>query len=84
MAQAGGAQVVVMQVYYTGLGAGHVMITRGPGKPEITDFAGRDFEQNGAAVQAAIAKLYQEGYVLKSTFSPGAGPSSTLVFTKEK
>lgn len=36
----------------------------------------------GAEYQKLIAKLYQEGYALKSTFSSGTSEFTTLVFVK--
>lgn len=39
---------------------------------------------SGEAMQQVFAKLYKEGYSLKSTFGGGQGFTSTLVFVKEK
>lgn len=35
-------------------------------------------------MQRVFAKLYQQGYTLKSTFGAGQGFTSTLVFVKGK
>ena len=83
MAQTGGPEVVVARFYYGGTGKLHVAIARGTANPEIQELKGSDPEETQFC-QKVIAKLYQEGYSLKSTFGPGTGYASTLVFVKEK
>jgi hypothetical protein len=84
MAQTGGPEVVVVQVSF-GVGAGQILISRGEGKTEavaVKKDKNQAFESE--AYQQVIAKLYQEGYTIKSTFSDGVRNQSTLVFVKEK
>ena len=84
-------EVIVVQTYYSGGGV-NVVIASGGEKVEVVtfdDYFGKKDPQKGlgaaaAGYQQVFAKLYQQGYVLKSTFSPGAGTVSTLVFVKEK
>jgi hypothetical protein len=84
MAQTGGADVVVVQVSFGGAG-GQILISRGEGKTEVIAVKkdkNQGFETE--AYQQLIAKLYQEGYAIKSTFSDGVRNDSALVFVKEK
>jgi hypothetical protein len=87
MAQTGGADVVVVRVADGTIGS-KMVIVRGPGKNEQVDlFDGTNTKglvTSGEAIQQVIVKLYQEGYVLKSTFSGHQALVSTLVFIKEK
>jgi opacity protein-like surface antigen len=82
VAQAGEPEVIVVQVYYTGIATGHILITRGAGKNEDIEFKGKSWTETGEAVQAAIAKLYKEGYSVKSTYAPGTGSAATLILVK--
>jgi hypothetical protein len=84
MAQTGGAQVVVVQVSFWA-SAGQILISRGEDKTEVISVK-KDKNQGFAteACQKVIAKLYQEGYAIKSTFSDGVSNESILVFIKEK
>jgi hypothetical protein len=83
MAQTAGPEVVVVQAYFP-IGTGRVVISRGPGKTEELEFK-NGFRQTAAAesYQQVIAKLYQEGYSIKTSFSSTSG-LSTLIFVKEK
>jgi hypothetical protein len=81
MAQTGGADVVVMQAHF-GASAGYIIISRGPGKTEKQEFKTKNEGAEAEAYQQVIAKLYQEGYTIKSAVSPGISSTSTLVFTK--
>lgn len=85
LAQAAGPGVVVVQLYYSGIGTGHVAVTRGEGKTEDIEYKVTNIKQHVAAetYQRVFAQLYQEGYVLKSTFGPGDGSVVTLVFDKK-
>ena len=85
LAQAGGPAVVVVQLYYSGIGTGHVAVTRGEGKTEDIEYKVVSIKQHVAAetYQRVFAQLYQEGYALKSTFSPGDDSVVTLVFDKK-
>jgi hypothetical protein len=86
MAQTG-PNVVVVRVT-DGLVASQMVIVRGPGKNKQIDLPlgtnTKGLVSFGEAIQQAIAKLYQEGYSLKSTFGGHQGSASTLVFVKEK
>jgi hypothetical protein len=83
-AQTAGPQVIVVQVYFTALNTGHLTITRGEGQIENIEFKSTHSRQTNEAetYQRVFNKLYQEGYLLKSTFGPGAGTLSTLIFAK--
>jgi hypothetical protein len=87
MAQTGGADVVVVRLA-DGTSASQLIIVRGPGKNEqidlLTSTNTKGLISSGEAIQQAIAKLYQEGYSLKSSISGYQGSVSTLVFVKEK
>ena len=90
-AQTATADVVVVRTYEAGGGV-RVVIARGEGAPEVLDFYdyfGKTDPAKGlgaaaAVYQKVVAGLYLQGYALKSTFSPGTGGGSTLVFVKEK
>ncbi len=86
MAQTGGAQVVVVRVYDAG-GNVELAISRGTGPTELLKFSSgvtkKHLQEAAEGYQQALAKLYQEGYSLKSTFTT-AENLATLVFVKEK
>lgn len=84
-AQAAQPAVVVIQTYQVG-NATRMVISRGEGKAEEVEykFVGKQPVLPVDAYQQVFAKLYQEGYVLTSTFSPGTTQVVTLVFTKSK
>ncbi len=88
IAQTAGPQVVVVRVNDGGGLGSHLVIVRGEGKSEVVDFplglSVKSLTTSGEAMQQVFAKLYQEGYALKSTFGGGQGYTSTLVFVKEK
>lgn len=87
MAQTGGPDIVIVRLA-EGAGTIHAVITRGEGKSEEIEFP------NGSKNKGLIAssegyykminKLYQEGYVLKSTFSSSNinAENMTLLFVK--
>jgi hypothetical protein len=82
-------EVIVVQTYYTGTNKIEVVVASGGEKLEASSFncfEKKDDRQGAGAAgyQQVFAKLYQQGYALKSTFSPGNGAVSTLVFVKEK
>jgi hypothetical protein len=85
VAQSGGPGVVIVQFYTTGLGNGHIAITRGEGRTEDVEFKVTNIKQHTAAeaYQRVFAQLVQEGYSLKSTFFPEDGSTVTLVFEKK-
>jgi hypothetical protein len=85
LAQVGGPPVVVVQLYYSGLGTGHIAVTRGEGKTEDIEYKATTIKQHVASetYQRVFTQLYQEGYALKSTFSPGDGSVVTLIFDKK-
>ena len=86
-AQTGGSDVVVVRLV-DGLPSSQLVIVRGPGQNEQLELpAGigtKNLISSGEVLQQAVAKLYQEGYTLKSTFSSKGGSAATLIFTKEK
>jgi hypothetical protein len=89
MAQTGGADVVVMTVKALGVNRVRVVLAYNGGKTEaqiVKNIATTDEAQDEATseYQRIIAKLYQQGYSLKSTFSQGYGDrdTSTLIFVK--
>ena len=55
-------------------------IVRGTAKPEEQEMKGSDTEE-AQFCQQVIAKLYQEGYTLKSTFATSVAPNN-LLFVK--
>jgi hypothetical protein len=69
MAQTGGTNVVVLNVYYTGLGTGHLGLTRTTGSTEVAQFKNSNSarQEETAAYQRVFTQLCQEGYSLKST-----------------
>jgi hypothetical protein len=87
MAQTSGPDIVVVRVI-DGIAASQMVIVRGLGKNERIDLAdgsnNKGLVSSGEAIQQAIAKLYQEGYSLRSTFGGHQGSASTLIFVKEK
>jgi hypothetical protein len=84
MAQTGGPEVVVVRLFDNGTSV-NLVISRGPSKSEKVAFGsgGRDerLTETAEAYQQLVAKLYQEGYSLKSTFTAVNG-LATLVFVK--
>ncbi|GAA4368119.1 hypothetical protein GCM10023185_40580 [Hymenobacter saemangeumensis] len=65
-----------------------ITITRGENKTEYLTFKPSHGEKglrvSGQAYYKLIYKLYQEGYVLQSTFTGLTGSSATLLFVKAK
>jgi basic membrane lipoprotein Med (substrate-binding protein (PBP1-ABC) superfamily) len=86
IAQTGGADVVVVVQTYPIAGGTRVLVSRSAGNTEQIDFksGGKNQAQESEGYQQVFTKLYQEGYTLTSTFSPGSMMASTLVFTKKK
>ena len=80
MAQTGGPGVVVVLV-----APAKAVITREDGKSDVTSIPYGTSDTNLAArahwYQTLLAKLYQEGYVLKSTFSE-TDYRTALIFVK--
>jgi hypothetical protein len=78
--------VVVVQLYFSGISTHHIAITRGEGQTEDIEFKDQGTKEHGTAeaYQRALARLYQEGYTLKSTFSLGTLSTVTLVFEKRQ
>jgi hypothetical protein len=84
-AQTGGlAAVVVVQIYQSTLNKGRIVVERGVDKPEIVEFKFSPQDEQAAAYQHIFAKLAQEGYVLKSTFSVQGGGATTLGFGRSQ
>jgi hypothetical protein len=84
MAQTGEADVVVVRVYDAGANV-ELAISRGKGQVEMIKFSSgvsdKHLKEAAEGYQQALAKLYQEGYSLKSTFTTSEN-LSTLVFVK--
>lgn len=84
-AQTAGPDIVVVKVaeYQNNT---QVVIARSEGKAEFIEFEGgagpNAMTQSAKRVQQVLAKLYAQGYVLKSTFSGDHGSMSTLIFSK--
>jgi hypothetical protein len=81
--------VVVVQVYYTGMsGIQHIAITRGEGQTEDIEIKGTfpngSDHKAAEAYQRVVEKLFSEGYTLKSTFSLGTSPNVTLLFEQRR
>ena len=87
MAQAGGPDIIVVRVREGDLTI-HVVITRGEGKSEEIEFPNGSRDKrliaSSEGYYKTINKLYQEGYVLKSTFSSSNvnAENMTLLFVK--
>jgi hypothetical protein len=81
-AQTGGAEVALIKFYYIGLRM-HAVIVRPTGQPEEQEIKGNNVEE-AQFCQKIIAKLCQEGYVLKTSLALGTASSSTVILTKEK
>jgi hypothetical protein len=88
MAQTGGPEVVVVQLYYVGTSHLHIGITRASGQTEDIEVKAsfNDVRDHAAAVayQQAFAKLVREGYTLKSTIAQTGGALATLIFEKRQ
>ena len=86
MAQTGGSNVIVVRVRDSGVGI-ELVINRGKGQSELIKFSSgvsdKHLQEAAEGYQLALAKLYQEGYSLKSTFTAAEG-LSTLVFVKDR
>ncbi|MGI4872468.1 MAG: hypothetical protein ACRYFX_14980 [Janthinobacterium lividum] len=82
-AQTGGAEVVVVHFYHNGTPRLYAAIARGDSAPQVVDMKG-DGAEEATFCQRILAKLYQEGYSLRSTFGGSSSLTGTLVFTKEK
>lgn len=88
VAQNSGPEVVVVRVYdNVGAGQLRLAITHADGKSESVDMPGggasdKKLMESSQSFQHLFAKLYQEGYTLKSTFSGTEGTTATLVFVK--
>lgn len=86
MAQTSEAAVVVVQLYTTGLAVQHIAITRGTGQTEEMEFKPSAPKEHvlAEAYQRVLAKLYQDGYSLKSTFEAYNSSTVTLVLEKRQ
>ena len=79
--------VIVRIIEYSG--SVDVVITRGPGKSEYLEFNSGPFKKKMTTASEQyydfLYKLYQEGFVLQSTFTPNTDANSsttTLVLSK--
>ncbi len=86
MGQTSRPNVVVVQLYYTGLSTQHIAITRGEGHTEDIQFKNTSPEEHKAAeaYQRVMEKLFAERYTLKSTFSLGTNANVTLLFEQRR
>jgi len=89
MAQTSGADVVVMTIKSVALGKTRVVLGYSGGKTEeqilknvLVSDKGQD--EGTSQYQAIIARLYQQGYSLKSTFSQDEGRFTSVVFVKDQ
>ncbi len=87
-AQTGSTDVVVVKVHESIGGEIQLTVCRGVGKSETTTLKARDAAagKGAEAVQQLIAKLTQEGYVLKTSYGGGWNYEilNTLVFMKSQ
>jgi hypothetical protein len=83
LVQTGGPDVVAVRFVYEAGTKFHTFISRGTGKTKEQQAKGGNALENESC-QQVIAKLYQEGYTLRSTFSSGNVPTNSLLFTKDK
>ncbi|TVT39621.1 hypothetical protein FNT36_18440 [Hymenobacter setariae] len=84
LAQTGGPEVVIVKIW-EGEAILSITIARAAGKPEVLTYKTKELREEGASAvltQKALAKLYQEGYMLKGTYGGNQGYLSTLVFVK--
>ena len=87
-AQAAPPEIIIVRIIeYTG--SVDVVITRGPGKSEYLEFNSGPFKKQMITASEKyydlLSKLYQEGFVLQSTFTASTDANSTtttLVLTK--
>ena len=87
MAQTGGADVVIVQTYFTGISTLHIAVTRADGQTqeaEVKDAGNVKSHVVAVALQQTLAKLVQEGYTLKSNFAFGVNQVQTLIFEKRQ
>ncbi|TGE29715.1 hypothetical protein [Hymenobacter metallicola] len=88
MAQTAGTDVVVVRIVDTVSGTGKLIIARPGDKTEEMKLNGgtnsSSMQEAALTIQHVTTGLYQEGYVLKSTFSGSGGFGATLIFVKEK
>ena len=77
---------VVARLYYTGIGTLHVAIARGAGQTEDTIIrsSGNNDHTLAETYQQVLARLYQEGYTLRSTVTTEHIYSVTLLFEKRQ
>lgn len=84
MAQTGGTDVVVVRIAEpSALGGTRLIIIYPDGKSEEGELpsaglSSKKLTESGQAYQRTFAKLYQQGYAIKSTFSGLDGSASTL------
>jgi hypothetical protein len=83
MAQASGAEVIIVQTNIVSSSGGYITITRGTEKTERVNFAyyNKRDPTEAVAYQQVMTKLYQEGYSIKSTFTSSASRAETVIVT---
>jgi len=88
-AQGVGPEVVTLKVRESVYHSLQLIVSRSAGPPEVLNFSAREMKQDGAqeaATQQVLAKLYREGYAVKSTYGGGDrfGNTNTLILVREK
>jgi hypothetical protein len=77
--------IAVVRIYDNGVTI-NAVITRGEGKSEKVAFQSGGLDRKlvlaGEGYYQLFQRLYQEGYVLQSTFSNGNSELTTLLFVK--
>ena len=87
--QGAGPEVVTVKVNERPFHSLQLIVSRDSGPAEVLTFDGKQMRQPGAkeaATQQVFAKLYREGFVVKTTFGGGDkyGNLNTLIFVREK
>jgi hypothetical protein len=83
MAQTGTADVVVVKLHRTSSRTGHILISRGSSASEDIEYIDNKPAMESEALQVAFAKLYQQGYRLRSTLGLSVLNSPLFIFTKD-
>lgn len=87
-AQVVGPEVVTLKVR-EGYHYLQLIVSRSAGPPEVLKYSAREMKEDGAqeaVTLQVLAKLYREGYVVKSTYGGGDhfGNTNTLILVREK
>ena len=87
-AQVVGPEVVTLKVRESHNNL-QLIVSRSAGLPEVLKYSAREMKEDGvqeAATLQVLAKLYREGYVVKSTYGEGDrfGNTNTPILVREK